>query len=142
MSLCKEKEDEDIASQMIHPSSETSCEQPIKNLSSDFSDATSDPSICTKKRQRSESPETSGVSVKSNRSMMQPHTFRDAAVTSDYRRREMHGMIRPVPTFISHYQAHIKQDKPESVHQTQALETEDLQRVKDQHKTSMKNKTL
>ncbi len=45
MSLCEEKEDEDIASKMSPPCPEMSCDQPMKNLSSAFSDATvtSDP---------------------------------------------------------------------------------------------------
>ncbi|XDV31413.1 hypothetical protein PO909_034102 [Leuciscus waleckii] len=91
------------------------------------------------KRQRSESPEPSGVSVKSNRSMMEPHTFSDATVTSDLSRREIHGLIRSVPSSSSHYQTHIRQDKTEAVLQTHR-QTGDLQRVRDQHKTSMKNK--
>ncbi|XP_016116520.1 NACHT, LRR and PYD domains-containing protein 12-like [Sinocyclocheilus grahami] len=49
-------------------------------------------------------------------------------------------VIRSVlsPTF--HYQTHIMEDKTEAVLQTHTVETGDLQRVKDQHKTSMKNK--
>ncbi|XP_026110915.1 NLR family CARD domain-containing protein 3-like [Carassius auratus] len=49
-------------------------------------------------------------------------------------------VIRSVPSSTSHYQTHIMEDKTEAVHQTHTLETGDLQRVKDQHKTSMKNK--
>ncbi len=40
----------------------------------------------------------------------------------------------------SHYQTHIRQDKTEAVIQTHTLKTGDLHRVKDQLKTSMKNK--
>ncbi|XP_016116301.1 protein NLRC3-like [Sinocyclocheilus grahami] len=78
MSFCEEKEDEDTAAKMSFP--ESSCNQPIENLPSAFSDAveTSDPSISRRKRKR--------------------------------------------------------------VLQKQTLEARDLQRVKDQHKTSMKNK--
>ncbi len=41
---------------------------------------------------------------------------------------------------MSYYQTHITQDNTVAVLQIHTLETEDLQRVKDQHKTSMKNK--
>ncbi len=44
------------------------------------------------------------------------------------------------PFSTSHYQTHITQDNIVAVLQKHKLETEDLQRVKDQHKTSMKNK--
>ncbi|XP_026109854.1 protein NLRC3-like [Carassius auratus] len=71
------------------------------------------------------------VSVKSDQSMRNPNNFSDGAVTSD---------LRSVPSSTSHYQTHIMEDKTEAVLQTHTLETGDLQRVKDQHKTSMKNK--
>ncbi|XP_048051601.1 protein NLRC3-like [Megalobrama amblycephala] len=70
---------------------------------------------------------SSCVSMKSDQSMRNPITFSDGAVTSD---------PRSVP---SRSQIHIRQDKTESVLQTHTLETGDLQRVKDQHKTSMKS---
>ncbi|XP_016118394.1 protein NLRC3-like, partial [Sinocyclocheilus grahami] len=72
---------------------------------------TSDP------RRRSVSPDPTGVSVKSDRSLMQPPVFSDGTVTSD-----------------------IWQERTETVLQRDTLETVDLQTVKDQHKTSMKNK--
>ncbi|XP_042573409.1 NACHT, LRR and PYD domains-containing protein 3-like isoform X2 [Cyprinus carpio] len=78
---------------------------------------TSDPSISRKEGQRSVSPEPSGVSVKSNRSLMHPPIFSDGPVTS-----------------------YTWQERTETVIQKDTLETVDLQRVKDQHKTSMKNK--
>ncbi|XP_051736940.1 NLR family CARD domain-containing protein 3-like [Ctenopharyngodon idella] len=101
---------------------------------------TSDPSISRRKRKRSESPDPSGVSLKSNRSMIHPPFFSDEPVTSDPFRGEIPGLIRSEPSSTSHYQTRIRQDKTEAVLQTHTLETEDLQRVKDQHKTSMKNK--
>ncbi|XP_052402590.1 NACHT, LRR and PYD domains-containing protein 3 isoform X12 [Carassius gibelio] len=76
---------------------------------------TSDPS--RRKGERSVSPEPSGVSVKSNRSLLQPISFCDETVTS-----------------------YTWQERTETVLQKHTLETGDLQRVKDQHKTSMKNK--
>ncbi|XP_026137546.1 NACHT, LRR and PYD domains-containing protein 3-like isoform X3 [Carassius auratus] len=72
---------------------------------------TSDPSISRRKRHRSRSPPSSCVSVKSSRSMGQPESFNDA-VTSD-------------PLLAGELQ------KPMD---------DVLQRVKEQHKTSMKNK--
>ncbi|XP_048051592.1 NLR family CARD domain-containing protein 3-like isoform X12 [Megalobrama amblycephala] len=119
MSLHNKREDEDTASEMSSPSPGSSCETVDSDQSKatdppGFSDAsvTSDPSII--RSQRSESPDPSCVSLKSNRSMMQPTEFSDEPVTSD-------------PS----------KDNTEATH---TLETGDLQRVKDQHKTSMKNK--
>ncbi|KAK7161030.1 hypothetical protein R3I94_003870 [Phoxinus phoxinus] len=142
MSLHNEREDEDTGSEMSSPSPGSSCES-VKSdpsMTTDppkFSDATvtSDPSISWRKRQRSESPEPSGVSLKSNTSMIIPFNFSDGPVTSGPPRAEIQELIRSVPSSTSHYQ-----DKTEAVLQTHTLETEDLQRVKDQHKTSMKNK--
>ncbi|XP_050958788.1 protein NLRC3-like isoform X2 [Labeo rohita] len=87
------------------------------------------------KRLRSDSPEPSGVSVKSNASMMGPPALSEATVTSDPRRK-MCELNRSVPS-TSHYQTHIRQEKTEAVLRTQTLKTADLQRVKDQHKTSI-----
>ncbi|XDV16149.1 hypothetical protein PO909_015980, partial [Leuciscus waleckii] len=70
--------------------------------------------------------EPSCVSMRSDQSMHNPITF-----TSD---------LRSVPSSTSYNQTHIRQDKTEEVLQTHTLETGYLQRVKDQHKTSMKNK--
>ncbi|KAK7153521.1 hypothetical protein R3I94_007030 [Phoxinus phoxinus] len=62
------------------------------------------------------------VSMRSDQSMSNPIT------------------LRSVPSSTSYYQTHIRQSKTEEVLQTHTLETGDLQRVKAQHKTSMKNK--
>ncbi|ROI80150.1 NACHT, LRR and PYD domains-containing protein 3 [Anabarilius grahami] len=80
-----------------------------------FSDGpvTSDPSIF---RKRSSSPDPSCVSLKSNESMEPPVKFSDATVTSDPRDDQTGD-----------------QDSPQA-------EDDELQRVKDQLKTSMKNK--
>ncbi|KAK9981762.1 hypothetical protein ABG768_001286, partial [Culter alburnus] len=48
--------------------------------------------------------------------------------------REIHE-LRSLPSSTPHYQTHIRQNKTEAV-----MKSGDLQRVKDQHKTSMKNK--
>uniref|UniRef100_A0A9J7XXP7 Uncharacterized protein n=1 Tax=Cyprinus carpio carpio TaxID=630221 RepID=A0A9J7XXP7_CYPCA len=138
MSLCEEK-DEDTSSKMSFP--ESSCNQPITNLPSAFSDAaeTSDPSIHRRERQRSESSAPSSVSVKSDGSMEQHPVFSDRPVTSDPL-GEIQELIRSVPSSITHYQTHIRRERTKSVLQKQILETGDLQSVKDQHKTIMKNK--
>ncbi|XP_073698436.1 NLR family CARD domain-containing protein 3-like [Garra rufa] len=86
---------------------------------------TSDPSIKRRKREKSESPEPSSVSVKSDKSIDRPPRFSDSAVTSDSL-GEMHGTDIISSSSTPHYQTHIR--------------TGDLQRVKDQHQTSMKNK--
>ncbi|XP_067259134.1 NLR family CARD domain-containing protein 3-like [Chanodichthys erythropterus] len=100
-----------------------------------FSDGqvTSDPS--RRNRQRSESPDPSSVSLKSNASMMEPYRFSDGLVTSDPPMVEKQGLIRSVPYSTSLYQY-----KAEAVLQNHVLETRDLQRVIDQHKTRMKSK--
>ncbi|XP_051741710.1 protein NLRC3-like [Ctenopharyngodon idella] len=91
----------------------------------EFSDATvtSDPSISRTKRERSES-------VKTNNSMTEPLKFSNGPVTS-----EPLGEIHE-----THNQTYIRKDNTEAFLQTLKLETGDLQLVKDQHKTSMKNK--
>ncbi|XP_052402582.1 NACHT, LRR and PYD domains-containing protein 3 isoform X5 [Carassius gibelio] len=146
----QEKKEEDTASKI-------SCDQPTKSQPSAFSDAemtsdpnvsisrkkrprsespepsgvkpvTSDPSIGKSQTPRSESPEPSGVSVKSSRSMEIPVRFSDV--------KEIHKLTRSV-----HFSGtHNRQERTETVLQRHTLETGDLQRVKNQHKTSMKNK--
>ncbi|XP_039540370.1 NLR family CARD domain-containing protein 3-like [Pimephales promelas] len=118
MRLHNEREGEDTASERSSPSPGSSgvsvkSDQSMRKLPSGSSDATvtSDPSI--RKRQRSESPEPSGVSLKSNSSMRKPLHFSEEPLTSE-----------PLLTI-----------KTESVPQNR-----DPRRVKDQHKTSMKNK--
>ncbi|XP_016137887.1 NACHT, LRR and PYD domains-containing protein 3-like [Sinocyclocheilus grahami] len=111
------------------------------NDPSEFSDetVTSDSSVRERKRDRSESPEPSGVSVKSGRSMDNPIVFSDGPVIPDPL-KEVCGPIRSVPSSASHFQTRIRQDNTEAVLQRHTMETADLQIVKDQHKTSMKNK--
>ncbi|XDV25463.1 hypothetical protein PO909_029379, partial [Leuciscus waleckii] len=58
----------------------------------------------------------------------------------NFNRKEIYEPIRSVPPSTSHYQTHIRHDETEAVLQTHTLETGYLQRVKDQHKISMKNK--
>ncbi|KAI2645478.1 NLR family CARD domain-containing protein 3 [Labeo rohita] len=99
---------------------------------------TSDPFI-SRKKQIFKSPEPSGVSVKSDSSMMNPPEL-SGAVTSDPLCGEIDELIRSVPSSTFYYKNHIRQNKTEAVLQTHALETKDLQRIKDHHKTSMNNK--
>ncbi|XP_016384460.1 NACHT, LRR and PYD domains-containing protein 12-like [Sinocyclocheilus rhinocerous] len=144
MSLHKEKVDDGTASKMSCISPGSSCvhvksdqatmKHPLKLSNAVTSDSSK------RKRQRSESPEPSGVSVKSNSSMLDPPELSDGPVTSDPPRGTIHRLIRFVPSSTSLYQTYIRQDNTETVLQTHKLETGDLQRVKDEHKTSMKNK--
>uniref|UniRef100_A0A8C1WQ43 Uncharacterized protein n=1 Tax=Cyprinus carpio TaxID=7962 RepID=A0A8C1WQ43_CYPCA len=77
-----EEREKNTGSKMSSPSSESSCDQPMKNLPFAITDATvTDPSMW--KTLRSESPEPSGVSVKSNASMMDPPALSEATVTSE-----------------------------------------------------------
>ncbi|XP_026109853.1 NLR family CARD domain-containing protein 3-like isoform X4 [Carassius auratus] len=130
----QEKKEEDTASKI-------SCDQPTKSQPSAFSDAemTSDPSITRMKKLRSESPEPSSVSLKSDTSMKRPPEFSNSAVTSDSLSK-MHGTDAISSSSSSHSQTHIRHERTETVLQKHTLETGDLQRVKDQHKTSMKIK--
>ncbi|XP_051730670.1 NACHT, LRR and PYD domains-containing protein 3-like isoform X11 [Ctenopharyngodon idella] len=129
---------------MSSPSPGSSCEsgksdQSMMTDPPEFSESPETSDLSRRKIQRSESPEPSGVSLKSNRSMAQPVSFSDRPEASEPP-REVHELIRSMSSCTSHYQSHIRQEKTEAVLQTHTLETEDLQRVKDQHKTSMKNK--
>ncbi|XP_048050981.1 NACHT, LRR and PYD domains-containing protein 12-like isoform X2 [Megalobrama amblycephala] len=137
-SICRNKRQrsESPVPSVVSVKSDGSMRQPPE-----FSDGpmTSDPLIIRKKRQRSESPVPSVVSVKSDGSMRQPPEFSDGPMTSDPP-GGIHKLIRSVPPSSSHYQTDKRQDKTEAVLQTHTLETGDLQRVKDQHKTSMKKK--
>ncbi|XP_068078272.1 protein NLRC3 [Danio rerio] len=75
--------------------------------------------------------EHSCVSMKSDQSMRNPIAFTDKAVTFD---------LRSVASSSSHFETHTVQEKTDKGLQTQIFETEELQRVKDQHKTSMRKK--
>ncbi|KAL1281460.1 hypothetical protein QQF64_000263, partial [Cirrhinus molitorella] len=92
---------------------------------------TSDPSVTKRKRVCEESIKPSNVSIKSSRSLQHPIEFSGGTLTSDPS-LEIDESVRSV----SHY----RQEKTETVLQRHTLKTKDLQRVKDQHKTSMKNK--
>ncbi|XP_016118395.1 protein NLRC3-like [Sinocyclocheilus grahami] len=72
--------------------------------------------------------------------MEQPPRLSDATVTSHPLSKDIHELSIFVPSTSSHYQTHIRQDKAEVIWQKHNLESVDLQRVKDRHKTSMKNK--
>ncbi|XP_009293975.2 protein NLRC3 [Danio rerio] len=115
----RKREDEDAASEISSASPGSSCvsvksDQSMKKNLPDFSDAsvTSDLSISKTINQRSASPEFSVLSMTSNRSIGQPENFSDEPVTFD--------------SVLSD-----ALDKPDY---------EKLHRIKDQHKTSMKNK--
>ncbi|XP_048051514.1 protein NLRC3-like [Megalobrama amblycephala] len=112
-------------------------DQSMSNLPSASSEATmtSEPSISRRNRLRSESTEPSCVSLRSNRSRTPPPAFSDNPF-----QEETHELTRSVLSSLTHSQTHVRQDITEAVLQTHTLDTEDLQRVKDQHKTSMKIK--
>uniref|UniRef100_A0A8C2KIS9 Si:dkey-156m2.3 n=1 Tax=Cyprinus carpio TaxID=7962 RepID=A0A8C2KIS9_CYPCA len=128
----QEKREEDTASKI-------SCDQPTKSQPSAFSEAemTSEPNITRRKRQRS--PEPSSVSLKSDTSMKKNPIFSDSAMTSDSLGK-MHDTDAISSSSTSHSQTHIRDERTEADLQKHTLETGDLQRVKDQHKTRMKNK--
>ncbi|XP_048047436.1 NLR family CARD domain-containing protein 3-like isoform X2 [Megalobrama amblycephala] len=108
----------------------------------------------TRKRKRSSSPDPSGVSLKSNQSMGHPPKFSDGALTSDpsiFRKRSS----SPDPSCVSlksnqsiHHPPEFsdgpvtsdpRDDQAGDQDSPQAVDDE-LQRVKEQLKTSMKNK--
>ncbi|XP_026112028.1 NLR family CARD domain-containing protein 3-like [Carassius auratus] len=86
---------------------------------------TSDPRVSRRKSQRSSSPDPSGVSLKSDWSMKYPPKLSAEPVTSD-------PSAEPVTSDPRDDQIRA-QDPPQAVN-------DELQRVKEQHKTSMKNK--
>ncbi|XP_073764322.1 protein NLRC3-like [Danio rerio] len=142
MSL-KKREDEDSDSEMccaspgsgyVSPKSDRSMEKAPPALNN--ASVTSDLSVIRRKRPRSESPKPSGVSLKSGNSMNFPPLLSDEPVTSDPQRTKILKLITPVPNSTPNYQTHNIQDNTDA----HMLETGDLQRVKDQHKTSMKIK--
>ncbi|XP_052419207.1 NACHT, LRR and PYD domains-containing protein 3 isoform X42 [Carassius gibelio] len=143
--------------------------QSIKDFPSAFSDGTmtSDTSIISRKRPRGASPEPSCLSMKSNRSIMQPPELSDGAMTSGPRKRGR--SASPQSSCMSMKSERSIMQPPEltdkvvtsdpslkmlsrQIHtclywQTQNKtesdlldETEELQRVKNIHKTSMKSK--
>ncbi|KAF4118080.1 hypothetical protein G5714_000131 [Onychostoma macrolepis] len=150
MSLYEEREDEDAAFKISSPTPGRSCDQPM----------TSDPSI-TRKEQKSEFPEPSCVSMKSDASMIKPLGFSDEPVTSDLTitRKEQKSEF-PEPSCLSmksdasmtkplgFSDEPVTSDPTCSLTRMSSHETGDLQkpvedvlhRVKEQHKTSMKNK--
>ncbi|XP_059409066.1 protein NLRC3-like isoform X2 [Carassius carassius] len=93
--------------------SDASMEQPLRFSAEPV---TSDLRVSRRKRKRSSSPDHSCVSLKSDASMEQPLRFSAEPVTSDPRDDQIRS-----------------QDPPQAVN-------DELQRVKEQHKTSMKNK--
>ncbi|XP_042584828.1 NLR family CARD domain-containing protein 3-like [Cyprinus carpio] len=103
-------------------------EHSIKDFPSAFSDGTvtSDPSVISRKRPRGASPEPSYVSMKSNRSIKQPPELTDEPSS-----------LKMLSRQNSTYPYCQTQNKTES---DLLDETKELQRVKDIHKTSMKNK--
>ncbi|XP_026063550.1 NACHT, LRR and PYD domains-containing protein 3-like isoform X2 [Carassius auratus] len=112
---------------------------------SDGAAVTSDPGIINRNRKRATSPVSSSVSVKRNKSIGQsPDLSDEPAVTSD----PVAGRADPnryvfCQTFTSSSsQNHISHHDTEADLQLDSHQPEhdDLQRVKDQHKTSMKNK--
>ncbi|XP_026063551.1 NACHT, LRR and PYD domains-containing protein 3-like isoform X1 [Carassius auratus] len=112
---------------------------------SDGAAVTSDPGIINRNRKRDTSPVSSSVSVKRNKSIGQsPYLSDEPAVTSD----PVAGRADPnryvfCQTFTSSSsQNHISHHDTEADLQLDSHQPEhdDLQRVKDQHKTSMKNK--
>ncbi|XP_026094099.1 NLR family CARD domain-containing protein 3-like [Carassius auratus] len=129
MSFHEERDNEDTMSEMrsLSPrSSSTSLSNnSINILPPDISDETETSSDSRNNRKkRSKSPEPSGVSVNSTRSMNFPIEFSDGTVMSAPL------IVEIDDTIASYDQTHIKQKRTEAV----------LQRVKEQHKTSMKNK--
>ncbi|XP_073803778.1 uncharacterized protein isoform X1 [Danio rerio] len=95
------------------------------------------------RRQRSKSLEHSHVSVKRDRiKRKNPPGFSDATETSDLRfsSQKKPKVVGSVQSSTSKNQTRVIQENTETPLQRQTLETGDLQRVKDQHKSSMKNK--
>ncbi|XP_056117908.1 NACHT, LRR and PYD domains-containing protein 3-like isoform X2 [Rhinichthys klamathensis goyatoka] len=133
------------------PSSGFSCVAMKSNRSifeppkfSDGPSVTSDPAIISRKRKRAASPVSDCVSMKSNNSMVDPPNLSDGpAVTFDpvgVRAEQIKDVS--CQTSSSSCQKHISHHDTEAALQLDSHQPvhDDLQRVKDRHKTSMKNK--
>ncbi|CAM4417995.1 unnamed protein product [Leuciscus chuanchicus] len=112
---------------------------------SDGPAVTSDPVIISKKRKRAAPPISSCVSMKSNNSIGLPPNLSDGpAVTSDPvgERSDQIRYVSCQTSTSSSCQKHISHHDTEAALQLESLQPvhDDLQRVKDQHKTSMKNR--
>ncbi|XP_026128588.1 NACHT, LRR and PYD domains-containing protein 12-like [Carassius auratus] len=95
---------------------------------------TSDPRICS---QRSSSPDHSYVSLKSDGSMAYPPKLSDEAVTSDPSRADGE---RSISGGVSSVFCLNNTSVTASLNKHDQAVNDELQRVKEQHKTSMKNK--
>ncbi|CAM4423557.1 unnamed protein product [Leuciscus chuanchicus] len=129
------------------PSSVSSCVSMKSNISmgyppnlSDGPAVTSDPVINNRKRKRAASPGSNCVSMK----RQEPPKFSDGAVTFDPvgGRADQIRDVSCQTSTSSSCQKHISHHDTEAALQLDSHQPEhdDLQRVKDQHKTSMKNK--
>ncbi|XP_052408466.1 NACHT, LRR and PYD domains-containing protein 3-like isoform X3 [Carassius gibelio] len=112
---------------------------------SDGAAVTSDPGIINRNRKRVTSPVSSSVSVKRNKSTGQsPYLSDEPAVTSDpvAGRADQIRYVSCQTFTSSSSQNHISHHDTEADLQLDSHQPEhdDLQRVKDQHKTNMKNK--
>ncbi|XP_067296664.1 NLR family CARD domain-containing protein 3-like [Pseudorasbora parva] len=124
MSVHKKTADQDNDSQMSFPSPESDSVSMKSDIAimepAEFNDATVTSDPRRRKKLKLESPETSCVSMKSCKSMNLPFGFSDGPVTSD------------PPTFLTYTVCQEIGDLHKQVDDV-------LQRVKDQHKTSMRN---
>uniref|UniRef100_A0A8C1JC36 NACHT domain-containing protein n=1 Tax=Cyprinus carpio TaxID=7962 RepID=A0A8C1JC36_CYPCA len=104
----------------------------------------SDPVIISRKRKRAASPISSCVSMKSNNYIHHPPDLSDGPVTSDFvaGRADQIRYVSSQTSTSSYSQNHISHHETEAALQLDSHQPvhDDLQRVKDQHKTSMKNK--
>ncbi|XP_016371010.1 NACHT, LRR and PYD domains-containing protein 3-like, partial [Sinocyclocheilus rhinocerous] len=146
MSVYEEREDETTVDTQRAASPGFSCVSMKSNNSmaiprglSDGSAVNSDSLLISKKRKRAASPVSNCVSMKSNRSMFDPPMFSTGAVRFDpVGKKAVSSLTGTFPYCQSHTSHHdtetdlqLNSDQPVHV---------DLQRIKDQHKTSMKNK--
>uniref|UniRef100_A0A8C2QA40 NACHT domain-containing protein n=1 Tax=Cyprinus carpio TaxID=7962 RepID=A0A8C2QA40_CYPCA len=104
----------------------------------------SDPVIISRNRKRAASPVSSCVSMKSNKSIVLPLYLRDEPVTSDSvaGRADQIRYVSSQTSTSSYSQNHINHHDTEAPQQLDSHLPvhDDLQRVKDRHKTIMKNK--
>ncbi|XP_052407998.1 NACHT, LRR and PYD domains-containing protein 3 isoform X4 [Carassius gibelio] len=118
---------------------------PLPPYLSDGAAVISDPGIINTNKKRATSPVSSSVSVKRNKSIgLSPYLSDEPAVTSDpvAGRADQIGYISCQTSTSSYSHNHISHHDTEADLQLDSHQPEhdDLQRVKDQHKTSMKNK--
>uniref|UniRef100_A0A8C2KJJ4 Uncharacterized protein n=1 Tax=Cyprinus carpio TaxID=7962 RepID=A0A8C2KJJ4_CYPCA len=117
---------------VVSVKSDRSMQQPFS-----FSDGPLTPRLGAAQRRESKSDPVNAISLQVSNGYCNLCCF----FLFHFIREETNELIRSVPSSSSHFQTHTMQERTKAVLQKNMLETGDLQRIKDQYKISMKNKS-